>query len=274
MCSTPRPFKIYRGEGVWEEVLGPCRECSQCYWRPVNDYTGRGLCEADQADHSFAVTLTYRDREHDLWHMIINPTHFQNFIRALRKRGYFVRYIASGEYGETKGRAHFHAVLFFYGEAPDWAMSERIWDDCWPHGHIWAEDGAQDAHIRYVLKYIQKDKNWFSLSKKPTLGWPWFENRALLIYEAGLMPVSRKYRPINGTKGFDYSMQRTTWRDYLLLLHDLYEQGDKRMPALSELVEKSLDAALRWRLSLSEERPSRGELFTDMLRGIRDGSPF
>lgn len=271
MCQTPVPTKIYRGEGVWEEIKIPCRDCKQCKWQRVNDYVGRGLCEADQADHTFSVTLTYRDRD-DMWAQILNPSHFQNFIRSLRDRNYYVRYIASGEYGEKKGRAHFHACLFFYGAAPEWEHWQRNWDESWPHGHMFVDTGIDDVKIRYALKYLQKDRNsWFTLSKKPILGWPFFEQKALSLYEHGLMPVSRKYRPVAGVQGFSYSLQRTAWRDYLLLLNDLYEEGGKQMPALNEHVEKALDAALRWRLSKTEVRRTQAELFTDMLRGIRDG---
>lgn len=282
MCKSPTPTWIYRGESAYEEVLLPCGKCDHCAWRGVNDYVGRSLAEAYTATKTYAVTLTYADRQHDNWHKVLYPPHFQDFIRSLRRRGHLVRYLASGEYGSLRGRAHFHACLFFHDpDPPQWGHNQRVHDPAWGprdgsfHGHMHVIEGIEDHHLRYAIKYLQKDRakgNWFSLSKKPVLGWPFFEQKAHQLFESRLMPTSWRYAPPDGVGGFSYGLSGATRRDYLLLLNDLYEAGGVQMPAMNEYVSDQLDKALRWRLAKTEDIKSPSELWSDMMRGIRDGA--
>lgn len=119
--------------------------------------------------------------ENELASKVVTPRHFQNFIKRLRKRGHKIRYLAVGEYGSLKGRAHFHALLFFQGQAPQIPHKQNAnLPDLWPHGHIFADWAVTDPHIRYVCKYLmepqKKGKGWFSVSKNPALGAGFFTN--------------------------------------------------------------------------------------------------
>lgn len=57
------------------------------------------------------LNLTYDD-DHLPLHGQLHKKHLQDFFKRLRKAGFKFRYVASGEYGETNRRPHFHIALF------------------------------------------------------------------------------------------------------------------------------------------------------------------
>lgn len=167
-------------------------------------------------------------------------------MKLLRRAGHKVRYLVAGEYGDLKGRAHFHAILFFTHLEPlgDRGPMPRYKDDyasgtspddwgpfCreiphkrmihireWPHGHIKVDWSASEKSARYVCKYLlaeNKNNAWFSLSKKPALGAAWFAKKAEKARELGVLPSTFEYMPPGGTKGRPYLMTGATRRDYL-----------------------------------------------------------
>ncbi|WP_156771396.1 hypothetical protein [Labrys sp. WJW] len=103
-----------------------------------------------------------------------------------------------------KGRAHWHAMLFFYGEAPpheltvDKNNSRMFHNKYWPHGHqVWMT--ATEASAKYVCKYINKDigveerQAHLAMSKKPPLGDAYFRLLAQKYVDAGLSPQDLYY---------------------------------------------------------------------------------
>lgn len=69
------------------------------------------------------ATLTYREEMYELC-----PEHLQMFIRRLRKRlmPRRVRYFGVGEYGEGRGRPHYHVALFGVSVS-EYRDIERAW---------------------------------------------------------------------------------------------------------------------------------------------------
>ena len=157
MCINPSYIWVQCGP-KWEKQPTGCKRCWRCKQNRVNDYVGRCLAEAAVSSHTCVVNLTYAPRE-DLADKLLQPRHFQLFIKLLRRAGHKVRYFVAGEYGEEKGRAHFHAVLFFthivkqdktpfynWDHKYDPETSARFSDKIpqkemvhireWPHGHI------------------------------------------------------------------------------------------------------------------------------------------
>lgn len=247
MCKSPRSTNIAKGNiPVFIDL--PCRECWQCRANRVNDYVARCLCEAQYSDWTVSLTLTYRDsaeREKDLAHKEITPHHVQQLMRNLRKRSTGkMRYIVTGEYGTLKGRAHFHMILFGKGKKPEIPHNRNTNWGPWSHGYTFADwDGGERA-IRYVCKYILKGEGryWFSLSKKPPIGWTFFEKRAHWYAEQGVFPRSFEYMPPGGKPGRKYMMTGATRRDFLALLVDLWlERRPLERHRLAEWVGKSLD---------------------------------
>lgn len=260
MCLRPSEVWQERGPG-FVQVPVKCGHCWQCRRDRVNDYVGRCLCEASVSDWTLVLTLTYAPDfdEHgeplrwrrDGADKVITPLHFQRFIRAVRKRGHFVRYLAAGEYGEAKGRAHFHVCLFGKGEPlkiPLQQNTHRL--DLWPHGHIWADGIADEKTLRYVCKYLLKKdmsyqeykEHWITCSKKPPLGDAFFDALAARNANLQALPASFSYVP-PGSNGGVYRMTGATRREYL---RRLCERMTVKREALNEWAQMSLDKLDRW----------------------------
>ena len=212
MCISPDWFWIRRGP-VWEKQERGCRKCWQCIQSFMNDYVGRCLCEKAIADWVFVLRLSYRDcseRESDFAHKVITPRHLQDFVRSVRKRGHLFRYLAVGEYGEEKGRAHFHIVLFGVGEAPPWyEFEENVHIDTWPHGHVYIQSNPDERGLRYVVKYLYKSdgsKKWYTVSKKPPLAHQFFMEKAFRDFSLGVIPSRWVYSPPGGDPATVYYM--------------------------------------------------------------------
>ena len=285
MCISPSHVWVLRGP-KYEQIPVPCKTCWRCKQNRVNDYVARSLAEAQMSQAVCTVTLTYAPRD-DLADKLLHPRHFQLFMKLLRRSGHKVRYLVAGEYGSLRGRAHFHALLFFtHIEGPK-PLTEGEWRDgaslprpCfnprhlddpasslpfsrqipqkrmvhireWPHGHITADWSASEKAVRYVCKYLlHEDKNsaWFSLSKKPALGAAWFARKAEKARELGVLPSSFEYLPPGGSREKPYLMTGATRRDYLAAI----TTDPARRSAMSEWVLKSFDKyeRQRWQRAL------------------------
>lgn len=105
-----------------------CRECWQCNSRKTDDWVGRCIAESKTALRTFSISLTYgRDEDNNADHIraaVLTYSDVQKYIKRLRKSGYVVRYFAVGEYGSTKGRAHWHLIVFYYDNAA--VIAQRI----------------------------------------------------------------------------------------------------------------------------------------------------
>lgn len=158
------------------------------------------------------VTLTFRDHPGDLCY-----EYFQKFMKRLRRRfacfdvtlGHWVpRFFACGEYGESFGRPHFHAVLFGVG-FPDrvyWRKSDsghavdrsQLLEQLWTHGDCYVGDVTFES-AAYVARYVMKKVNgqladhhyggltpeMAHMSLRPGIGAMWFERFWRDVYPHG-----------------------------------------------------------------------------------------
>lgn len=250
MCVSPSFVWLEQGPN-WVKTPVPCKLCWRCKGGRVNDYVGRCLCEAAYSDWSVTLTLTYAPR-YDLADKVLTPAHFQAFIRALRRRDHKLRYLAIGEYGDLKQRAHFHCVLFGQGKKLQIPFKRNTHElrAVWPHGHVWADGDADEKSFRYALKYLlHKDKAdfWFSLSKQPPLGAAFFAERAQRYLDLSAFPQSFDYLPPGGDKGRSYYMSGATRRYFLKALLDGARERNKYHPErLNEWVIKSAEKVDRY----------------------------
>lgn len=101
-CS--RPFT----QGVAE--FG-CGQCSPCRLNRRRLWTARIMLEARKHDFSAFVTLTF-DKEHYV--ESVSPKELQVFLKKFRKVCWptKIRFYAVGEYGDRRGRPHYHLCLF------------------------------------------------------------------------------------------------------------------------------------------------------------------
>lgn len=261
MCISPNYIWIERGP-KWEQQPVACRQCWRCHQNRVNDYVARCMAESSTSIATCAITLTYAPRD-DLADKVLFPSHFQRFIKLLRHSGHLVRYLVAGEYGDLKGRTHFHALLFFqhikpseitpfynpafrFDSSPSAPFSDKIPNMNmvhireWPHGHVTCDWSANERAARYVCKYLlknEKGKFWFSLSKKPPLGAVFFAQKAEKAKSLSVLPSSFNYLPPGGNKERPYLMTGATRRDYL----NAITTDPSVRSRLSEWVLKSFD---------------------------------
>ncbi|RWP57963.1 hypothetical protein [Mesorhizobium sp.] len=211
MCKAPQQL----ADGT---IVG-CRNCSQCFGRAVDDWTGRCIAESKFATAPFFINLTYGKELDENYeqtgpsdHMraaVLTYSDVQKYFKRLRIAGFPARYFAVGEYGSTKGRAHWHLLVFWQGDVPKHKPSTR-WDQIrfmeahWKHGwSVWEplgntpEDTA--AAVRYVCKYLNKDLGGSErqakcqMSKKPLLGAAWLHHRAALHVAQWISPQDLFY---------------------------------------------------------------------------------
>ena len=215
MCVSPSYVFVQAGP-TYEKVPVACRVCWRCKSNRVNSYIGRCLAEHATSDWSTFITLTYRndpgsDCRADQAEKYITIRHFQDFVRSLRDTNHRTRYFVAAERGELFDRVHFHALLFGKGKPLEVALNQRDWIPSWPHGHVYAES-LNEKSARYAAKYLEIDgiEGWFSLSKKPPLGFEWFLRRAEDHIRLGVMPSSFHYRPPGGNKDHPYLLTGAT----------------------------------------------------------------
>lgn len=185
----------------------PCRKCWQCIETKIDDYVGRCVAENETSLEAHSITLTYgRDEDDEKDHLRaawLTYSDVQKYFKLLRRHGFKFRYLVAGEYGGTKGRAHWHLLMFWQGKVPPHELSvhskKRFLNKYWPHGfQHWEKLTPRSA--RYACKYICKDQTdleqqgHFSMSKKPPLGDTYFTRLAQKYVDQGLAPQSYKYR--------------------------------------------------------------------------------
>jgi hypothetical protein len=185
------------------DTLVPCRNCWQCRETRVNDLVGRCIAESLTATQTIMVTLTYSG-DHPHAALLVYPD-FQKFIKRLRFAGFKVRYLVCGEYGSKKGRAHWHAILFFSGAVPDFPAFDTRAD--WPYwsnaaegrGFVFFQRPNYNG-FRYALKYVLKDQKQnvatkhCAMSKRPPLGFKYFMGLADDLVEQCVAPQNGVYQ--------------------------------------------------------------------------------
>lgn len=267
-----KPVSLIR-EGV--EVIGACGSCSQCRAVRRRDVIGRALAEGrDPACRgSTFVTLTY-GHDHRYSNKVDHPhankleySDVQKWIKRIRKRKipgngghYRLRYMVAGEYGKLHGRAHWHALIWWQSELPEYSTKARWSEDpFWSEGYTnWQR--TSDKACAYVAKYVSKSgidaetQTCFHGSFRPLIGGAFFKQWAELHVDHGQsLNQGRKYQ-IHGSlskkgKPFDYWMTPAAARIVVRCYLEAWERKyPGRHPPYSRLVEKYLDDDAKPRL--------------------------
>lgn len=210
MCISP--LKLATGQMI------SCRKCWQCKENYVRDWVGRCIAETRTSYAAHMVTLTYgRSAKAIADHVdarVLTYSHAQNYLKLLRKYSDGCRYFLAGEYGSLKGRAHWHAIIFWKGRpvpnlqvtpegSPDIRYMHGVPGEIegkqnllWPHGFSHWQD-VDIRTVRYVCKYLQKvdeeGQAVFGRSTRPPLGYKYFSNLAEQFVAQGLSPQDYFY---------------------------------------------------------------------------------
>lgn len=119
------PFEPHRF-GQYPFKLIPCGRCDGCRLSYSKQWANRCMMELESHDSAYFVTLTYNDHfvpqsdyiDRSTGEQCISLTlrkkDFQNFMKRLRFAfpDDRIRFFASGEYGDTTWRPHYHAIIF------------------------------------------------------------------------------------------------------------------------------------------------------------------
>lgn len=153
--SCKKPFLI-KHKGIIYKI--PCGWCMQCRIDRRNAWADRLLFECIGKRNTF-LTMTYDD-EHLPKNESLSKKDARHYLERLRihlKRKYNFRdwkHYLVGEYGDSFGRPHYHAILT---NIDSYKFADDL-DEKWGMGHIKAEP-AHNGAITYVLKYIEKQQH-------------------------------------------------------------------------------------------------------------------
>lgn len=197
----------------------PCGQCVGCRLERSRQWAVRCVHEASLYEDNSFLTLTYDD-DHLPRDGSLHVSDFQCFMKRLRKSiaPKRVRYYHCGEYGETTGRPHYHALLFGYSSPDRKFFSKRgenpiftsdSMSKLWPLGFSVEGDVSFDsaAYVaRYVMKKVTGEKadshyqgrlpEYTTMSRRPGIGAGWFDKFKGDVYPRdGVIVNGKQTRP-------------------------------------------------------------------------------
>ena len=130
-----------------------CGKCDDCNKRYIADWTFRLEYEARQNPSVFlTLTYDYDNMPFNKYKRTLHKPHYQNFLKRLRKAlpDRTIKYVCCGEYGEQKGRPHYHLLMFGVNQ-----HDFDIINKSWGMGSIHMGTVTPQS-ISYVFKYSVK----------------------------------------------------------------------------------------------------------------------
>lgn len=247
----------------------PCRRCWQCLSERTNDLVGRAIAESKSCALTVVLTLTYgRDEHGAALHgktMVHCKADLKRYLQSWRNDGYKIRYMIAGEFGSERGRAHWHAVLFFHTRKAGVAWPEFVYDtECqlekhWPHGYTYAQRPTYQ-NLSYAIKYAVKEYDGldsaFTRSTRPPLGMPYFVQRAEQLVRARLPLRDANYEfpeilKSNGDRR-EFWLSRRALDYYVEAYKGYWADYYGTYPPSSEFLENWEDKQARFEIPLDE----------------------
>lgn len=152
----------------------PCGKCEDCKRHNRNEWFVRSYYEwlRHGKTNTFFYTLTYNNENLPLFQGIqhFSKRHIQLFMKRLRKvlsqYDIKLKYLITCEFGELRGRCHYHA-LFFISDYLNPYIFYKMVRDAWSYGFVKYGDNVglvnSSAGIQYVTKYVTKDYSHLDL---------------------------------------------------------------------------------------------------------------
>lgn len=161
-------------------------------------------CQLELQEHQNAAwtTLTYDDKHKP---PTLDRKHLQKFFKRLRKQlgpNRTLRYFASGEYGETTDRPHYHAILYGLHE-----QERQLIEDKWGLGHA-RTVAATPANINYTAGYTAKKIGYKLKALEEQID---LNTGEVYTWQPPFIQMSR--RPGIGANGKKWP---NSWRDYAI----------------------------------------------------------
>lgn len=159
-----RRIYFYNKDQDCEPIKLPCRQCVGCRLERSRQWAVRCMHETKMHASNSFISLTYSP-EHFPPHGSLNYSHFQLFMKRLRKRVGPIRFYMCGEYGEQFARPHFHSMIFGYSfpdrkafkQSGSGSMIYRSaeLESLWPYGFSSVGDATFES-AAYVARYVMK----------------------------------------------------------------------------------------------------------------------
>lgn len=218
----------------------PCGQCIGCRLERSRQWAIRLTHEAQLHDRKCFVTLTYDD-EHLPPGRNLQKRDFQLFMKRLRKNsGLKVRFYHCGEYGDTDGRPHYHAILFgvdFPDQKPykrtkrdDMIFKSELLNQIWGKGHCFIGEVTPQScayTARYIMKKIGGEKavdhyrytdpetgeqfdrqpEYATMSLKPGIGGDWFDKFHKDVFPSDFVVLQGK-RSGKAPKFYDNQLEK------------------------------------------------------------------
>lgn len=221
-----------------EVIKVPCKECIGCRLDYSKEWANRCMKEAELYEYNFSITLTYDDKNMPYstkildtetgeaipnYNVTLNPDDVEKFMKRLRIQWHRkhkhdnIRVFYCGEYGDKKGRPHYHLILFNF---PMYDLKflrrsqsgKNLWfsnelDKIWGKGLTTVGECNWETvayAARYVTKkvkgpgakdeYIERAQypEFVRMSRMPGIGREWYEKHKDQMYETDEMFVKRK----------------------------------------------------------------------------------
>lgn len=201
----------------------PCGRCVGCRLEYSRQWAVRCLHEASLYDDNAFITLTYND-DNLPKNGSLDPRSLQLFFKRFRKQlePQRIRFYACGEYGDTTGRPHYHAIVFGWWPRGAKRISARnghnlysssLLDDVWPYGYnsVGAVSFESAAYVaRYIMKKVNGDKadehymrvdpdtgevvnlqpEFTRMSRRPGIAHEWYEKYKSDVYPSDNVVVN------------------------------------------------------------------------------------
>lgn len=142
----------------------PCNNCMGCKLERSRQWAIRMMHESKLYDSNCFLTLTYSDENVPI-NYSLDLRHLQLFIKRLRKAlPHKIRFYACGEYGDLKGRPHYHAIMFNYDppdKKPHTVINGKLHYSSEALSSLWGLGFATTADVThascaYVARYVTK----------------------------------------------------------------------------------------------------------------------
>lgn len=247
-----RDSSYYHGVGdefchhvVTDFIPIPCGDCIGCRLDYARDWSARLRHELEMydPDECWFITLTYTDEAlaetfldssvHRMvlgadhlgeahWYSNLDPRDMTLFWKRVRKDfpDRKIRYFQAGEYGERRGRCHFHAIVYNLPLDPKELhkngvndLGNMTWrsdylERKWQHGNVIVGKVTTEscAYVaRYTLKkakehwindYTNRTRPFVRMSRRPGIGQAYLEEHPELFDVSRFPLPSRKDKPL------------------------------------------------------------------------------
>jgi len=206
LVSGPEGRRIsFHRSTVGKALSLPCGRCIGCRLERSRQWSVRIMHEAKMHLENSFVTLTYSP-EFFPKDGSLSVDHCQLFLKRLRSRlsPLKIRFFLCGEYGETFGRPHYHAIIFGYA-FPDKVplfgsvgstgkfqlFDSELLSDTWGFGQVRIGEVSSDS-ASYVANYATKKiigspevvnahyrgrtPEFLLMSRRPGIGRSWYDS--------------------------------------------------------------------------------------------------